>query len=127
MVSTHVLCSVTDLHSSIQEIKRILKPGGNFIFIEHVAGECGTWRRRVQNAIEPLWKSLFDNCHPNRETGKILKQAGLETVSYYQFKLPFPIISPHIAGIVRKKNQKMAIETREKPPSRLSISWKLID
>ena len=103
VVSTHVLCSVSQLQRSLQEIKRILKPGGDFIFIEHIAGECGTWTRRVQDGIEPVWKTLFDNCHPNRKTGEILQQIGLETVNYYEFKLTFPIVSPHIAGIVRKK------------------------
>jgi ubiquinone/menaquinone biosynthesis C-methylase UbiE len=116
VVSTHVLCSVTDLQASLQEIKRILKPGGSLIFIEHVAGECGTWTRRVQDGIEPVWKTLFDNCHPNRETWKILEQIGLETVNFYQFKLAFPIVSPHIAGIVRKK--PVAIE---QPDSRSLI------
>ena len=103
VVSTHVLCSVKDLDRSLQEIKRILKPGGSFIFIEHVAGECGTWARKIQDGIEPVWKTLFDNCHPNRETWSILEQVGWETVNYYQFKLAFPIVAPHIAGIVRKK------------------------
>ncbi len=103
VVSTHVLCSVRDLHHSLQEIKRVLKPGSNLIFIEHVAGKSGTWTRRVQNGIEPVWKTLFDNCHPNRETWSILEQIGFETVNYYEFKLAFPVVSPHIAGIVRKK------------------------
>ncbi|VEP13081.1 Methyltransferase type 11 [Hyella patelloides LEGE 07179] len=103
VVSTHVLCSVTDLYRSLQEIKRILKPGGSFVFIEHVAGECHTWTRKVQDGVNPVWKNLFDNCHTNRETWSILEQVGLETVNYYRFKLPFPIVSPHIAGIVRKK------------------------
>ena len=102
VVSTHVLCSVNDLDRSLQEIKRILKPGGNFIFIEHVAGECSTWTRRVQDGIEPIWKILFDNCHPNRETWKSLANSDWEIVSYQQFQLSFPIVSPHIAGIVRK-------------------------
>jgi ubiquinone/menaquinone biosynthesis C-methylase UbiE len=103
VVSTHVLCSVGDLYRSLQEIKRVLKPGGSFIFLEHVAGECGTWTRTVQDGIQPVWKSLFDNCHTNRETWNILTKMGLETVKYYQFKVAFPIVSPHIAGIVRKK------------------------
>ncbi len=103
VVSTYVLCSVTDPYASLQEIKRILKPGGNFIFIEHVAGECGTWTRRIQDGIEPVWKTLFDNCHTNRETWNLLQQIGLETIDYYQFKLAFPIVSPHIAGVVKKK------------------------
>ncbi|AFZ38143.1 Methyltransferase type 11 (plasmid) [Stanieria cyanosphaera PCC 7437] len=103
VVSTHVLCSVNQVYRSLQEIKRILKPGGDFIFIEHIAGECGTWTRRIQDGIEPVWKTLFDNCHPNRKTGEILQQIGLETVNYYEFQLAFPIVSPHIAGIVRKK------------------------
>jgi ubiquinone/menaquinone biosynthesis C-methylase UbiE len=103
VVSTHVLCSVKDIVRSLQEIKRILKPGGNFIFIEHVAGECNSWTRKVQDGINPIWKTLFDNCHVNRETWEILEGAGLETVNYYQFKLAFPLVSPHIAGIVKKK------------------------
>ena len=106
VVSTHVLCSVTDIFRSLKEIKRILKPGGNFIFIEHVAGECGSWTRKAQDAIDPVWKTLFDNCHLNRETWKILEQIGLETIDYYEFKLAIPLVSPHIAGIVRKKSEK---------------------
>ncbi len=103
VVSTHVLCSVTNLHRSLQEIQRILKPGGNFIFIEHVAGECGSWTRKIQDGIEPVWKILFDNCHPNRETWQSLQSYDWEIVSYQEFQLSFPIVSPHIAGIVRKK------------------------
>ena len=102
VVSTHVLCSVTDLQASLEEIKRILKPGGSFIFIEHVGGECGTWTRKVQDGVNPVWKNLFDNCHLNRETWKVLEQIGLETVNYYEFKLAIPLVSPHIAGIVKK-------------------------
>ena len=103
VVSTHVLCSVTDVQASLQEIKRILKPGGSFIFIEHVGEKCGTWTRKVQDGVNPVWKNLFDNCNLNRETWKILEQIGLETVNYYEFKIAIPLVSPHIAGIVRKK------------------------
>jgi ubiquinone/menaquinone biosynthesis C-methylase UbiE len=102
VVSTHVLCSVEDLTASLQEIKRVLKPGGKFIFIEHVAAECGTWMRTIQNGIEPIWQAIFDNCHPNRESGKALEKVGFAEVSYRQFQLSFPIVSPHIAGVALK-------------------------
>ncbi|MCX7595144.1 MAG: class I SAM-dependent methyltransferase [Fischerella sp.] len=72
VVSTHVLCSVTNLATTSREIRRVLKPDGRFLFIEHVAAQCGTWTRRIQDGIEPVWKTMFDNCHPNRETGKII-------------------------------------------------------
>ncbi|MGJ5631704.1 class I SAM-dependent methyltransferase [Nostoc sp. CALU 1950] len=103
VVSTHVLCSVTDLVTTLREIRRVLKPDGRFLFIEHVAAECGTWTRRIQDGIEPVWKTMFDNCHPNRETGEILENVGFESVDYQQFNLSFPIFSPHIAGVARKK------------------------
>jgi ubiquinone/menaquinone biosynthesis C-methylase UbiE len=104
VVSTHVLCSVTDLATTLQEIKRVLKPNGRFLFIEHVAGECGTWTRTIQDGIKPVWKIMFDNCHPNRETGKILETAGFERVDFQQFNLSIPIVKPHIMGIARKKS-----------------------
>jgi ubiquinone/menaquinone biosynthesis C-methylase UbiE len=102
VVSTHVLCSVTDVATTLQEIVRVLKPDGRFLFIEHVAAECGTWTRRIQDGIEPVWKTIFDNCHPNRETGEILENVGFDSIDYQQFDLSFPIVSPHIAGAARK-------------------------
>lgn len=103
VVSTHVLCSVNHLDRSLQEIQRILKPGGSFIFLEHVAADCCTWTRRIQDGIEPVWKAMFDNCHPNRTTGMALESAGFDSVDYQKFSLAFPVVSPHIAGVAKKK------------------------
>lgn len=102
VVCTHVLCSVQDIQISLQEIYRVLKPKGNFIFIEHIAAECGTCKRKLQNGIQPLWKTVFDNCHPNRETEKFLEGIGFETLNYQKFAISFPIVSPHLAGCARK-------------------------
>lgn len=103
VVSTHVLCSVNNLDRSLQEIQRILKPGGSFIFLEHVAADCCTWTRRIQDSIEPVWKVMFDNCHPNRTTWTALETAGFDSLNYQQFSLSFPVVSPHIAGVAKKK------------------------
>ncbi|MBK4731709.1 methyltransferase domain-containing protein [Oxynema sp. CENA135] len=106
VVGTYVLCSVENLSQSLQEILRVLKPGGQFIFVEHIAGQCGTLTRTVQNAIEPAWKKAFDGCNPNRETGNALKQAGFEAVEMFNFSLSIPIVSPHLAGIARKHGDR---------------------
>lgn len=102
VVSTHVLCSVADLDKTLQEVKRVLKPGGTFVFIEHVAAACGTWTRGIQDAIKPVWKTLLDNCHPNRETWKALEDANFTAVNYQKCQLTFPIVSPHIFGTATK-------------------------
>lgn len=104
VVSTLVLCSVKNLEATLQEIRRILKPGGRFFFVEHVAAPSGTWLRTVQRGIRPLWQVLGDGCHPDRETGRALEQAGFAQVEYEQFTGPVPIaiVQPHIMGIATR-------------------------
>jgi len=105
VVSTLVLCSVDDLAATLQEVLRVLKPGGRFFFLEHVAAPQGTRLRRVQHWIQPLWKTLGDGCRPDRETWLALEKAGFESVSYQHFRatnVP-PIVSPQIIGVATKK------------------------
>lgn len=98
VVSTHVLCSVHDLGRGLQEIRRVLVPGGKFVFLEHVAAPRGSGLRRVQNVLQPAWSWIGDGCHPNRETWAALEAAGFRKVVMEHFALPLPIVAPHIAG-----------------------------
>ncbi len=102
VVSTYVLCSVTNIDTTLKDIQRVLKPGGAFIFMEHVAATDGTCTRTVQDGITPIWKTVFDHCHPNRETWMNLEQAGFATVDYQTFRLSIPVVSPHIAGVATR-------------------------
>jgi ubiquinone/menaquinone biosynthesis C-methylase UbiE len=102
VVSTYVLCSVTDIDTTLKDIQRVLKPGGKFVFMEHVAATDGTCTRTVQDGITPIWKTVFDHCYPNRETWKNLEKAGFATVDYQTFRLSIPVVSPHIAGIATR-------------------------
>ena len=102
VVSTLVLCSVSDPEGVLREIRRVLKPGGRFLFVEHVAAPAGTRLRRVQTAIRPLWKIIGDGCHPDRETGPAIEHAGFTEVRYENFRLPLGPVATQIAGVAVK-------------------------
>jgi len=102
VVSTLVLCSVRRPAVVLAEILRVLKPGGRFVFIEHVAAEPGSTTRRRQEWIGPLCQCLADGCHPDRETGQTIEGAGFREVTYTRFRLDLPVVGPHIAGYAVK-------------------------
>lgn len=99
VVSTLVLCSVPNPEATLQEILRVLKPGGRFVFIEHVAAENGTRLRSFQNFVQPLWTFVGDGCHPNRETWDTISQAGFSQVDIQHFRHPTGgLAGTHISG-----------------------------
>lgn len=102
VISTLVLCCVNSQQRALQEVLRVLRPGGRLLFIEHVAAPQGSWLRRMQNLLTPLWKRLGDGCHPNRETYVEVERAGFEKVDYERITAPTLIVSPQIVGIATK-------------------------
>lgn len=78
VVSTLVLCSVGDQGQALGEVRRVLRPGGRFLFLEHVAADDHSSRRRWQGWIEPVWKRLLGNCHLTRETADRIRKSGFE-------------------------------------------------
>jgi ubiquinone/menaquinone biosynthesis C-methylase UbiE len=98
VISTLVLCSVRDQRRVLGEVLRVLKPGGRFHFIEHVAAPPGTRLRRIQTAVKPLWRRMGDGCHPDRETRRTLEETGFAVLDVEEFEVPLPIVRPHIAG-----------------------------
>ncbi|MBX7171316.1 MAG: class I SAM-dependent methyltransferase [Pyrinomonadaceae bacterium] len=101
---TLVLCSVYDPVQMISEIKRILKPNGKLIFIEHVAAEKGTNLRFFQELFNPIERLMADGCNCNRETWKLLENAGFQSVEISHRKINglIPFVSPHIVGFAIK-------------------------
>lgn len=90
VVCTYTLCSVQDQNRVMAEMRRVLKPGGRLLYLEHgKAPDAGPqkWQRR----IEPVWKRLMGNCHLTREVGSALRGAGYEVEPIgqrYQPKMP---------------------------------------
>jgi ubiquinone/menaquinone biosynthesis C-methylase UbiE len=99
VVSTLVLCSVSDVAGALAEVRRVLRPGGQFVFIEHVAAPSGTRLRKRQDFWRPLWVRLADGCRPNQDTARLLEQAGFSSVRAEPFEFGKGLLSPHIAGV----------------------------
>jgi SAM-dependent methyltransferase len=103
VVATAVLCSVDDPIRALAGIRRILKPSGRFVFVEHVAAERGTSLRMAQKMVQPFWTCIADGCHPTRDIGKATFEAGFRTVILDDFRLPIGPCAPHVAGVAGPK------------------------
>ncbi|KAL6969618.1 hypothetical protein U1Q18_029328 [Sarracenia purpurea var. burkii] len=103
VVGTLVLCSVKDVNMTLKEVMRVLKPGGIYLFMEHVAAKDGTIRRFVQDVLDPLQQKFLDGCHLTRNTGKLITEAGFSEVDINMASLPnVYFITPHVYGIACK-------------------------
>lgn len=77
VVCTYTLCSVEDPSLVMAEMRRILKPGGKLLFLEHGRAPDPSVTR-WQERIEPIWKPLGGGCHLTRPVGSALRGAGFE-------------------------------------------------
>src|SRR5205085_3983941 len=86
VVVTLVLCSVRDPEHGLREVRRVLKPGGSSLLLEHVRahGKIAAW---MQDALAPVTTRCLGNCHWNRDTGHLLAESGFEILSQREFCL----------------------------------------
>ena len=75
IVMTYTLCSIPDPCIALQQMKRVLKPGGRLVFCEHGAAPDANVRR-WQDRLTPVWSRLGGGCQLNREIPVLLTEAG---------------------------------------------------
>ena len=103
-----VLCTVGDQQAALSEVLRVLKPGGRFIFLEHVAAPPGALLHRVQRVLNPAVRLVGHGCSATRCTLEAIQAAGFGSVEAESFRLdlwalsPAAVVSPHIAGTAVK-------------------------
>jgi ubiquinone/menaquinone biosynthesis C-methylase UbiE len=99
VVTLAVLCSVDDQARALAEIRRVLRPGGRFIFLEHVRSDDPAVARK-QDRWERPWGWFTCGCHPNRDTLGAIQAAGFDVVHVERearTELP-QLVRPHVKG-----------------------------
>ncbi|XP_009644399.1 methyltransferase-like protein 7A [Egretta garzetta] len=104
VVCTLVLCSVADSKKVLTEVLRVLRPGGAFYFLEHVAADHSSWTYFWQKVCDPVWKCFGDGCSLSRETQEELEKTNFSELNLRRFRVtPYWIpASPHIIGYAVK-------------------------
>ncbi len=87
VIATLVLCTIPEPDRALCEVKRVLKPQGEFRLIEHVRVP---WAAKVQDFLTPLWRCIANGCHLNRDTLRLVTHSGFEVL----------VVQRHLRGLV---------------------------
>ncbi|MGH3367563.1 MAG: class I SAM-dependent methyltransferase [Nocardioidaceae bacterium] len=102
VVTTLVLCSVRDPAAAVDEIRRVLRPGGEFRFLEHVRADTSALGMVQRVADATVWPLFVGGCHTHRDTAAAIRRAGLNVTELRSVRFPDLTIStpttPHILG-----------------------------
>ena len=103
VVATLVFCTIPDPAAALAEIRRVLKPGGRMLFLEHVRASeprLARWQDRCQ----PVWSVFGGGCRPNRDTPAAIEGAGfeLDELVRFDFRPNAFLDKPHAKGVARK-------------------------
>jgi ubiquinone/menaquinone biosynthesis C-methylase UbiE len=104
VVATFVHCTIPNPRTALAEIARVLRPGGAYLFIEHVRSPDNGWLARFQDVVEVPHRYLAAGCHPNRRTEELLADSDLTVEQLIHEPMPraLPTVRPTIRGVARR-------------------------
>ncbi|HET9427613.1 MAG TPA: class I SAM-dependent methyltransferase [Allosphingosinicella sp.] len=89
VVTTYTLCTIPDVVRALREMRRVLRPGGRLLFLEHgAAPEAAV--RKWQHRLTPAWKRIGGGCHLDRDIAALISEAGFCIDQIANFYLPGP-------------------------------------
>jgi SAM-dependent methyltransferase len=100
VVATVVLCSVRDAGAILAEVRRVLRPGGVFVFVEHVSAARRTRMWLWQRIAAPVQRLMLHGCDPSRESWRDIEAAGFARLEmrWYTSRLWWDTDGRYIAG-----------------------------
>lgn len=104
-VCSLVLCSVRSQPAALAQLRRVLRPGGELRFTEHVAS-TRSGGRALQRVADVVWPLFTGGCHVTRDTVGAIEAAGFEVTELRRFRFPDSALAgpagPHAAGVARR-------------------------
>lgn len=96
VIASLVFCTIPDMEKALQEVHRVLKPGGEFRFLEHVrsTGALG----QFQDVAAPVWQRLAAGCHLDRQTAETFTDSSLEVDELDTMNVGMFPVKPFIRG-----------------------------
>jgi len=89
VITTWTLCTIPDTPRALAEMRRVLRPGGALLFVEHgraPESEVARW----QDRLDPLWSRIAGGCHLNRQIDRLIADSGFRIESLVNARLPGP-------------------------------------
>ena len=103
-----VLCAVDDQRAALAELYRVIRPGGQLRFLEHVAAQTPVLRRVQRVADATIWPLMAGGCHTARDTLAAIRMVGFEVATLRRLRFPddrIPVpAAPHALGIATRPN-----------------------